>query len=101
MREPFRYYLRVRYNECDAQRVVFNGHYGTYVDMAVTECENALKLDSGICLAHYQLAKHYKSVLDKDLALQNCRGLIRCSGDTKNGSEVADCKTIVQALEVQ
>ena len=85
------------------------GHYGFclalfdkgLVDMAVTECENALKLDSGICLAHYQLAKHYKSVLDKDLALQNCRGLIRCSGDDKNGSEVADCKTIVQALEVQ
>ena len=85
------------------------GHYGFclalfdkgLVDMAVTECENALKLDSGICLAHYQLAKHYKSVLDKDLALQNCRGLIRCSGDAKNGSEVADCKTIVQALEVQ
>lgn len=42
MREPFRYYLRVRYNECDAQRVVFNGHYGTYVDMAVTEFFNAL-----------------------------------------------------------
>ena len=34
---PFRYYLRVRYHECDAQRVVFNGHYGTYVDMALTE----------------------------------------------------------------
>ncbi len=85
------------------------GHYGFclalfdkgLVDMAVTECENALKLDSGICLAHYQLAKHYKSVLDKDLALQNCRALISCSGETKNGSEVADCKTIVQALEVQ
>lgn len=34
---PFRYYLRVRYHECDAQRVVFNGNYGTYVDMALTE----------------------------------------------------------------
>ena len=85
------------------------GHYGFclalfdkgLVDMAVTECENALKLDEGICLAHYQLAKHYKSVLDKDLALQNCRGLIRCAGDGKHQSEVQDCKTIVQALEVQ
>lgn len=42
---PFRYYLRVRYHECDAQRVVFNGHYGTYVDMALTEYLNALLPD--------------------------------------------------------
>ncbi len=85
------------------------GHYGFclalfdkgLVDMAVTECENALKLDNTICLAHYQLAKHYKTVLEKDLALENCRGLIRCAGETKHASEVADCKTIVQALEVQ
>lgn len=85
------------------------GHYGFclalfekgLVDQAVTECENALKLDTGICLAHYQLAKHYKSVLDKDLALENCRGLIKCAGEVKHESEVADCKAIVQALEVQ
>jgi hypothetical protein len=85
------------------------GHYGFclalfdrgMVDMAVTECENALKLDNTICLAHYQLAKHYKTVLDKDLALENCRGLIRCAGETKHQSEVQDCKAIVQALEVQ
>lgn len=85
------------------------GHYGFclalfekgLVDQAVTECENALQLDNGICLAHYQLAKHYKSVLDKDKALENCRGLIRCAGDGKHGSEVQDCKDIVQALEVQ
>jgi len=84
------------------------GHYGFclalfdkgLVDMAVTECENALKLDEGLCLAHYQLAKHYKSVLDKDLALANCRGLIRCANG-RHESEVSDCKTIVQALEVQ
>lgn len=85
------------------------GHYGFclalfdkgMVDMAVTECENALKLDNQICLAHYQLAKHYKTVLNKDQALENCRGLIRCAGETRHGSEVADCKAIVQALEVQ
>ncbi|GAC1626525.1 MAG: thioesterase family protein [Nevskia sp.] len=34
---PFRYYLRVRYGECDAQKVVFNARYGDYVDLAVTE----------------------------------------------------------------
>jgi acyl-CoA thioester hydrolase len=35
--EPFRHRLRVRYNECDPQGIVFNGHYLTYFDVAITE----------------------------------------------------------------
>lgn len=35
--EPFRYYLRVRYGECDAQKVVFNARYADYVDLAIFE----------------------------------------------------------------
>lgn len=38
----FRYYLRVRYGECDAQRVVFNARYGDYVDLATSEFLRAL-----------------------------------------------------------
>jgi acyl-CoA thioester hydrolase len=34
---PFHYYLRVRYIECDAQRVVFNSRYAEYVDVSITE----------------------------------------------------------------
>ena len=34
---PFRYYLRVRYGECDAQKVVFNARYADYVDLATIE----------------------------------------------------------------
>jgi acyl-CoA thioester hydrolase len=34
---PFRYLLRVRYGECDAQGVVYNPRYGEYVDLAGTE----------------------------------------------------------------
>jgi acyl-CoA thioester hydrolase len=34
---PFRYYLRVRYGECDAQKVVFNSRYSDYVDVSVNE----------------------------------------------------------------
>ncbi|HKB09545.1 MAG TPA: thioesterase family protein [Vicinamibacterales bacterium] len=37
MTPPFRYYLRVRYIECDAQKVVFNSRYGEYVDVSVNE----------------------------------------------------------------
>ena len=33
MSDPFRYYLRVRYIECDAQKVVFNSRYSEYVDV--------------------------------------------------------------------
>jgi acyl-CoA thioester hydrolase len=34
---PFRYYVRVRYIECDAQKVVFNSRYSEYVDVGMTE----------------------------------------------------------------
>ena len=37
MPPPFRYYLRVRYQECDAQGVVFNARYGDYIDIATME----------------------------------------------------------------
>jgi acyl-CoA thioester hydrolase len=42
---PFRYYLRVRYSECDAQKIVFNARYGEYVDLAVTEFIRAIGLN--------------------------------------------------------
>ena len=34
---PFRYYVRVRYAECDAQKVVFNTRYAEYVDVGLNE----------------------------------------------------------------
>jgi acyl-CoA thioester hydrolase len=39
---PFRYYLRVRYVECDAQKVVFNSRYSEYVDVAINELLRAI-----------------------------------------------------------
>jgi len=35
--DAFRYYLRVRYVECDAQKVVFHSRYSEYVDVGMTE----------------------------------------------------------------
>jgi acyl-CoA thioester hydrolase len=35
--QAFRYYLRVRYIECDAQKVVFNSRYSEYVDVSINE----------------------------------------------------------------
>ena len=37
MNQSFRYYLRVRYIECDAQKVVFNSRYSEYVDVGMNE----------------------------------------------------------------
>ncbi|MFK7734132.1 MAG: acyl-CoA thioesterase [Pseudomonadales bacterium] len=37
MSDNFRFILRVRYSECDAQNVVFNARYADYVDHAATE----------------------------------------------------------------
>jgi acyl-CoA thioester hydrolase len=39
---PFVYYLRTRYIECDAQKVVFNSRYGEYTDVAVAEFIRAI-----------------------------------------------------------
>ena len=36
-KRPFRHRLRVRYGECDPQGVVFNVHYFSYFDVAMTE----------------------------------------------------------------
>lgn len=37
MTPDFSYLLRVRYSECDAQKVVFNAKYAEYADIAITE----------------------------------------------------------------
>lgn len=42
MSDHFRYYLRVRYGECDAQKVVFNSRYSDYVDISTNEFLRAL-----------------------------------------------------------
>src|SRR5258708_25351557 len=38
--------LRVRYSEIDGQKVVFNAHYLTYFDTAITEYMRALRYDA-------------------------------------------------------
>lgn len=45
MSQPFRYYVRVRYQDCDSQHVVFNARYGDYIDLAITEFLSATMPD--------------------------------------------------------
>lgn len=42
MTEPFQYILRVRYHECDGQKVVFNARYAEYIDVAALEYSRVL-----------------------------------------------------------
>ena len=42
MNNDFCYLLRVRYAECDAQKVVFNGRYVDYIDIAFNEFVRAV-----------------------------------------------------------
>jgi len=59
MTNPFRYYLRVRYGECDAQRVVFNPRWADYVDVGSTEFFRALGFGEALATGalDYQLVK--------------------------------------------
>jgi acyl-CoA thioester hydrolase len=69
MTAPFRYYVRVRYQECDAQHVVFNARYGDYVDLAVTEYLRA-------CFPH-------RDLFDGSLEFQVVRQLIEWTGPAR------------------
>jgi YbgC/YbaW family acyl-CoA thioester hydrolase len=49
---PFFHRMRVRWSEVDAQRVVFNGHYLNYLDVAISEYWRAVGLPYPEGLAH-------------------------------------------------
>lgn len=51
MKQPFTYRLRVRYAECDAQKVVFNGRYVEFMDTAAVEFMRAVWGDYNALLA--------------------------------------------------
>src|SRR5579859_2029739 len=55
----FRYYLRVRYGECDAQKVVFNARYADYVDLGTIEFLRGIGYSEAVVsgVIDYQLVK--------------------------------------------
>jgi acyl-CoA thioester hydrolase len=57
--DRFRYFLRVRYAECDAQKVVFNARYADYVDLATAEFLRSIGYEKEIQTGEldYQLVK--------------------------------------------
>lgn len=70
---PFIHRLRVRWQEVDAQRVVFNGHYLGYLDVAVSEYWRAvglpypdglLHLGGDLYVRHHTMSYHAPAQLD-------------------------------------
>jgi acyl-CoA thioester hydrolase len=69
--EPFRHQLRVRYNECDPQGVVFNANYLTYCDLTMTELWRELggyqaMVDAGVDMVVAEARMLYRSALRFD-----------------------------------
>ncbi len=86
MSQPFRYYLRVRYGECDAQKVVFNARYGEYVDLAISEFLRAIGYGAEMASGEldFQLVKQtteWKAPSRFDDVLE-CRVFTRHLGNT-------------------
>lgn len=59
MSDRFRFYLRVRYGECDAQKIVFNSRYSDYADIAGLEFLRAAGLGEAVTTGglDYQVVK--------------------------------------------
>src|SRR5919201_3078973 len=75
--EPFRHRLRVRYNECDPQGVVFNANYLTYFDLTMTELWRELggyqaMVDAGVDMVVAEARILYRAALrfDDDFEVQ-------------------------------
>ena len=71
MGEPFRHTLRVRYNECDPQGVVFNANYLTYFDLTMTELWRELggyqaMVESGVDMVVAEVRLRYLAPLRFD-----------------------------------
>jgi acyl-CoA thioester hydrolase len=63
--------LRVRYNECDPQGVVFNANYLTYFDLTMTELWRELggyqaMVDAGVDMVVAEARIHYRAALRFD-----------------------------------
>jgi acyl-CoA thioester hydrolase len=63
---PFRYYLRVRYGDCDGQKVVYNAKYGEYFDLA--------------CAEYLRTALHPRSVFNGDFEMQVVKLVVEWKG---------------------
>ena len=86
MSEPFRHTLRVRYNECDPQGVVFNANYLTYFDITMGELWRELggyqeMVDAGVDMVVGEANILYRDALRFDEEFE-IRATVARLGDT-------------------
>ena len=93
MREKFWFHFpfRVRYSEVDAQAVVFNAHYLTYFDTAITEYFRALGYDylgevarTGIDFHTVKSVVEYKAPIRFDEDIEVCVRVARIGRSSIN-----------------
>jgi acyl-CoA thioester hydrolase len=89
---PFRYRLRVRYNECDPQGVVFNANYLTYFDLTITELWRELggyqaMVEAGVDLVVAEASVRYLAALRFDDEFE-VQATIAKLGDTSMQTDI-------------
>jgi acyl-CoA thioester hydrolase len=107
--EPFRYLMRVRYGECDAQGIVFNARWGEYVDLAAGEytrqlfgSADPLASDFDCRLVKQTMEWHAPARFDDVLELRVTTTRIGTTSYTtatqihrfSDGTHLADCETV-------
>ena len=110
---PFRYYLRVRYAECDAQKVVFNSRYAEYVDVALNEFLRAVGYDTKQLLTtglDFQLVKQtiewkaaarFDDVLEIEIeAVRLGTTSFTCRGTFRKANDPARIVTTIETVYV-
>jgi acyl-CoA thioester hydrolase len=90
--ESFRHRLRVRYNECDPQGVVFNANYLTYFDLTMSELWRELggyqeMVDAGVDMVVAEATIRYLAPLRFDDEFEVVARVIRL-GDTSMTTEL-------------
>jgi acyl-CoA thioester hydrolase len=90
--EPFRHRLRVRYNECDPQGVVFNANYLTYFDLTMGELWRELggyqaMVDAGVDMVVAEATIRYLAPLRFDDEVEVVARATRL-GDTSMATEL-------------
>lgn len=115
MSEPFRYLLRVRYGECDAQGIVFNARWGEYIDLAAGEYTRHLfggadpvAIDFDCRLVKQVMEWHASARFDDvlELRVRALRiGTTSYATHTEvhrfsDGLHLVDCETIYVSVEV-
>jgi acyl-CoA thioester hydrolase len=101
--EPFCHQLRVRYNECDPQGVVFNANYLTYFDLTMTELWRELggyqaMVDAGVDMVVAEARILYRSALRFDDEFE-VRAEIARLGETSMTTEILLARDGEQAAE--